>query len=70
MAEVPSAELLLQDVTWLKSLATMLANDRDDADDLEHISPQRRAVIKLHSVSRRHTQEQLVSDESLPLSAW
>jgi len=34
VAEVPSAELLLQDIAWLKSLATMLANDRDDADDL------------------------------------
>ena len=34
MAEVPSAEQLLQDIAWLKSLATMLANDRDDADDL------------------------------------
>lgn len=34
MAEVPSAEYLLQDIAWLKSLATMLANDRDDADDL------------------------------------
>src|SRR5690349_6974478 len=31
---MPSAELLLQDIAWLKSLATMLANDRDDADDL------------------------------------
>jgi hypothetical protein len=37
---------------------------------IEHISAQRRAVIKLHSVSRRHTQEQLVSDGSLRLSAW
>ena len=34
MAEVSSAEQLLQDIAWLKSLATMLANDRDDADDL------------------------------------
>ena len=34
MAEVPSSELLLQDIAWLKSLAAMLANDRDDADDL------------------------------------
>jgi RNA polymerase sigma-70 factor (ECF subfamily) len=34
VAEVPSAEELLQDIAWLKSLATMLANDRDDADDL------------------------------------
>ena len=34
MAEMPSAELLLQDIAWLKSLATLLANDRDDADDL------------------------------------
>ncbi|NVB84996.1 MAG: RNA polymerase sigma factor [Kofleriaceae bacterium] len=34
MAEVPSAEQLFQDVAWLKSLATRLANDRDDADDL------------------------------------
>lgn len=34
MTEVPSAEELLQDIAWLKSLATMLANDRDDADDL------------------------------------
>ena len=34
MAEVPSAEQLLQDIAWLKSLANMLANDRDDADDL------------------------------------
>ena len=34
MAEVPSAEQLLQDIAWLKGLATMLANDRDDADDL------------------------------------
>lgn len=31
---MPSAEQLLQDIAWLKSLATMLANDRDDADDL------------------------------------
>ena len=34
MAEVPSAEQLLQDIAWLKRLATMLASDRDDADDL------------------------------------
>lgn len=34
MTEVPSAEQLLQDIAWLKSLATTLANDRDDADDL------------------------------------
>ena len=34
MADVPSAEQLFQDIAWLKSLATMLANDRDDADDL------------------------------------
>lgn len=34
MAEVASAEQLLQDIAWLKSLATRLANDRDDADDL------------------------------------
>jgi len=34
VAQVPSAELLLQDIAWLKRLATMLANDRDDADDL------------------------------------
>jgi len=34
VAEVSSAELLLQDIAWLKSLANMLANDRDDADDL------------------------------------
>lgn len=34
MAEVPNAEQLLQDIAWLKSLATTLANDRDDADDL------------------------------------
>jgi RNA polymerase sigma-70 factor (ECF subfamily) len=34
VAEVPSTELLLQDSAWLKSLATRLANDRDDADDL------------------------------------
>jgi RNA polymerase sigma-70 factor (ECF subfamily) len=31
---VPTADLLLQDIAWLKSLANMLANDRDDADDL------------------------------------
>ena len=29
-----SAEQLLQDISWLKGLATQLANDRDDADDL------------------------------------
>jgi RNA polymerase sigma-70 factor (ECF subfamily) len=34
VAEVPTAEQLLQDIAWLKSLATRLANDRDDADDL------------------------------------
>lgn len=34
MAEVPTAQQLLQDIAWLKSLATTLANDRDDADDL------------------------------------
>ena len=34
MAEMPRAEQLLQDIAWLKGLATMLANDRDDADDL------------------------------------
>ncbi|MGE5185645.1 MAG: sigma-70 family RNA polymerase sigma factor [Acidobacteriota bacterium] len=34
MAEAPSAEQLLQDLAWLKSLATRLAHDRDDADDL------------------------------------
>jgi RNA polymerase sigma-70 factor (ECF subfamily) len=34
VAEVLSAEQLLQDIAWLKSLATTLANDRDDADDL------------------------------------
>src|SRR5688572_30601682 len=34
MAEVPNAEQLLEDIAWLKRLATMLANDRDDADDL------------------------------------
>ncbi|HEY5936677.1 MAG TPA: RNA polymerase sigma factor [Kofleriaceae bacterium] len=33
MAEVPSPELL-QDIAWLKRLATRLASDRDDADDL------------------------------------
>ncbi len=31
---MPSAELLLEDAAWLKRLATSLANDRDDADDL------------------------------------
>jgi RNA polymerase sigma-70 factor (ECF subfamily) len=34
VADVSSAEQLLHDIAWLKSLATMLANDRDDADDL------------------------------------
>jgi len=34
VAEAPTAELLLQDIAWLKRLATTLANDRDDADDL------------------------------------
>jgi RNA polymerase sigma factor (sigma-70 family) len=34
VTEVSSAEQLLQDIAWLKSLATTLANDRDDADDL------------------------------------
>lgn len=34
MAEVPSAEQLLQDIAWLRRLARTLANDRDDADDL------------------------------------
>ncbi len=34
MAEVPNAVQLLQDIAWLKGLATTLANDRDDADDL------------------------------------
>lgn len=34
MAEVPSAEQLFQDIAWLKSLATRLAHDRDDAADL------------------------------------
>jgi RNA polymerase sigma factor (sigma-70 family) len=34
VAEVPNPEQLLQDIAWLKSLATRLANDRDDADDL------------------------------------
>jgi RNA polymerase sigma-70 factor (ECF subfamily) len=34
VAEVPTAEQLLQDIAWLKSLATTLANDPDDADDL------------------------------------
>lgn len=34
MPEVPSAELLLRDLAWLKRLATRLARDRDDADDL------------------------------------
>lgn len=33
MTDVPTAELL-QDIAWLKRLATRLANDRDDADDL------------------------------------
>ena len=34
MSEVPSAEHLLQDIAWLRGLATTLAHDRDDADDL------------------------------------
>jgi RNA polymerase sigma-70 factor (ECF subfamily) len=34
VADVPSAEQLFQDIAWLRSLATMLASDRDDADDL------------------------------------
>ncbi len=31
---MPSAEQMLQDAAWLKRLATTLANDKDDADDL------------------------------------
>ena len=34
MTDVPRPEQLLQDTAWLNSLATRLANDRDDADDL------------------------------------
>ncbi len=34
MGEMPSAEQMLQDAAWLKRLATTLANDKDDADDL------------------------------------
>ena len=34
MTEVPTTELLLQDMVWLNNLATALAHDRDDADDL------------------------------------
>lgn len=34
MARTSSAEQLLQDAAWLKGLATTLARDRDDADDL------------------------------------
>lgn len=34
MTDVRSAELLLQDIAWLKRLATTIAHDRDDADDL------------------------------------
>jgi RNA polymerase sigma-70 factor (ECF subfamily) len=34
VTEVPRAEQLLQDIAWLKRLATTLVNDRDDADDL------------------------------------
>lgn len=34
MADVPSAEQMLQDIAWLNSLATTLARDRDDGDDL------------------------------------
>ena len=34
MGEVPIAEQMLQDAAWLKRLATTLANDKDDADDL------------------------------------
>lgn len=34
MANVTSAEQLLQDIAWLRRLATRLAGDRDDAEDL------------------------------------
>ena len=34
MARMLSAEQLLQDAAWLRGLATTLAHDRDDADDL------------------------------------
>ena len=34
MAEMPSAEQMLQDAAWLKRLATTLASNHDDADDL------------------------------------
>lgn len=34
MAQVASTEQMLQDIAWLKSLAAILASDRDDADDL------------------------------------
>jgi RNA polymerase sigma-70 factor (ECF subfamily) len=34
VAELPSTEHLLQDIAWLRRLATNLAHDRDDADDL------------------------------------
>lgn len=34
MTDVSSTEQMLQDIAWLKSLATTLARDRDDADDL------------------------------------
>lgn len=34
MADVQTAEHLLQDLAWLCSLATTLAADRDDGDDL------------------------------------
>ncbi len=34
MADVQTTEHLLQDLAWLRGLATRLANDRDDADDL------------------------------------
>lgn len=34
MADAPSPEHLLHDLAWLKRLATTLAHDRDDADDL------------------------------------
>nr|HEX4316712.1 sigma-70 family RNA polymerase sigma factor [Kofleriaceae bacterium] len=34
MADVQTAQHLLQDLAWLRGLATSLAGDRDDADDL------------------------------------
>jgi RNA polymerase sigma-70 factor (ECF subfamily) len=34
VADVPTAEHLLRDLAWLRRLATSLANDRDEADDL------------------------------------